>query len=85
MQPSAQVVGVNLCCCHQVTLPDTVAVAASGHGGAAAPIRTLLDFVAWAVAAESTANGSPTFLLDELPSLGEAARCMQVQSLDQSA
>ena len=66
-------------------MQDAAAMAAIGQARPAAPIRTLLDFLAWAIAVEGAVNKPPVFLLDELPSLGEAARCMQVPYLASDA
>ena len=62
-----------------MTTADAAALAGSGQGASGPPLRTLLDFVAWAIGVESEndARQSP-FLLDQLPALGEAARRMQV-------
>ena len=63
-------------------MADTAASPGGGQAGPGQPIRTLLDFVAWAICCDTPAAAKqPAFLLDELPALGEAARRMQVLQL----
>jgi len=59
---------------------DAVASPRGAQGGPAQPIRTLLDFVAWAIGCNAPPGAKQApFLLDELPALGEASRRMQVR------
>ena len=57
-------------------MADAAASPGGSQVGPELPIRTLLDFVAWAISCDGPA-GAKNFLLDELPALGEAARRMQ--------
>ena len=62
-----------------MTIADAAASLRGAQGGPAQPIRTLLDFVAWAIGCDPPPGAKQTrFLLDELPALGEASRRMQV-------
>ncbi len=65
-------------------MADAVASPRGAQGGPAQPIRTLLDFVAWAIGCDTPSSGAKQapFLLDELPALGEASRRMQVLQPD---